>query len=83
MEGVCVLLLAAYASWKKVYEDLADGFGAKTRTKPDWGLAEKDMLAVIELEKLLAVERATVEKGTPQAEARRVLKSRERVVPPG
>jgi 2-methylisocitrate lyase-like PEP mutase family enzyme len=57
-------LLAAYAAWKKVYEDLADGFGAKSRTKPDWGPMEKDMLAVIGIEKLLAVERATVEKGT-------------------
>ena len=56
-------LLAAYAAWKKVYEDLADGFGAKSPTKPDWGPVEKDMLAVIELEKLLAVERATVETG--------------------
>ena len=56
-------LLAAYAAWKKVYEDLADGFGAKIKAKPDWGPVEKDMLAVIDLEKLLAVERATVEKG--------------------
>ena len=28
----------------------------------DWGPLEHDMLGVIELEKLLAVERATVEK---------------------
>ncbi len=56
-------LLAAYATWKKVYDDLADGFGARSKTKPDWGPVEKDMLAVIGLEKLLAVERATVEKG--------------------
>ena len=55
-------LLAAYAAWKNVYQDLADGFGAKTTTRPDWGPVEKDMLATIELEKLLAVERATVEK---------------------
>ena len=56
-------LLAAYAAWKKVYEELADGFGARTKTKPDWGPVEKDMLAVIGIERLLAVERATVEKG--------------------
>ena len=56
-------LLAAYATWKKVYDDLADGFGARSKTKPDWGPVEKDMVAVIGLEKLLAVERATVEKG--------------------
>jgi methylisocitrate lyase len=56
-------LLAAYAAWKKVYEDLADDFGARIKTKPDWSPVERDMLAVIELEKLLTVERATVEKG--------------------
>ncbi len=56
-------LLAAYAAWKKIYEELADGFGARTRTKPDWDPVEKDMLGVIGIEKLLAIERATVEKG--------------------
>jgi 2-methylisocitrate lyase-like PEP mutase family enzyme len=56
-------LLAAFAAWKKVYEDLADGFGAKTKAAPDWGPAEKALLSAIDLEKLLAVERATVEKG--------------------
>ena len=56
-------LLAAYAAWKKVYADLADDFGAGIKTKPDWGPVEQDMLTVIGLEKLLAVERATVEKG--------------------
>jgi len=56
-------LLAAYATWKKLYEDLADGFGARSSVKPDWGPAEQDMLATIGLEKLLAVERATVETG--------------------
>ena len=55
-------LLAAYAAWKQVYQDLADGFGATSATKPEWGPTEKDMLATIGLEKLLAVERATVEK---------------------
>jgi methylisocitrate lyase len=56
-------LLAAFAAWQKVYEDLADGFGAKAKAAPDWGPAEKAMLSAIDLEKLLAVERATVEKG--------------------
>ena len=56
-------LLAAYAAWKKVYEELADGFGAGTKSKPDWSPVEKDMLDVIGLEKLLAIERATVENG--------------------
>ena len=57
-------LLAAYVAWKKVYAELADGFGANVRTKPDWSPVEKDMLTVIDLEKLLAIERATVEDGT-------------------
>lgn len=54
-------LITAYVAWKKLYEDLADGFGAKL-TRPDWGPAEQDMFGVIGLEKLLAVERATVER---------------------
>jgi hypothetical protein len=33
------------------------------RTKPDWISVEREMLAVIDLEKLLAIERATVENG--------------------
>jgi methylisocitrate lyase len=56
-------LIAAYAAWKKVYADLADGFGARTTGKTDWGPLEQDLFRVIELEKLLAVERATVEGG--------------------
>jgi 2-methylisocitrate lyase-like PEP mutase family enzyme len=58
-------LLAAFAAWKKVYAELADGFGAPIKTKPDWAPVEKDLLAVIGIEKLLAIERATVEKGRP------------------
>jgi methylisocitrate lyase len=57
-------LLAAYAAWKQVYADLADGFGAD-RPKLDLAPAERDMLGVIGLDKLLDVERRTVEKGTP------------------
>jgi 2-methylisocitrate lyase-like PEP mutase family enzyme len=56
-------LLAAYAAWKNVYADLAGGFGAQHTVKPDWGPVEKDLLGVIDIEKLLAVERATVETG--------------------
>lgn len=56
-------LMAAYAAWKKVYADLADGFGAKSQVKTDWDPLERDMLATIDIEKLLAVERATVETG--------------------
>jgi 2-methylisocitrate lyase-like PEP mutase family enzyme len=54
-------LLAGYVAWKKVYEDLAQDFGAKN-AKADWGPVEQEMLSVIDIEKLLAVERATVEK---------------------
>ena len=64
-------LLAAYAAWKKIYDDLADGFGAKIAAQPDWGPIETDMLAMIELERLLAVERATVEPGPLEGGVRR------------
>ncbi|MGH7335052.1 MAG: hypothetical protein ACREKS_20385 [Candidatus Rokuibacteriota bacterium] len=47
-----------------MYRELADGFGAKAKGKVDWERLERDMLATIDLEKLLAVERATVEKRT-------------------
>ena len=55
-------LLAAYVAWKKVYADLAEDFGAR-QPKVDWSPVEHEMLKVIDIEKLLAVERATVEKG--------------------
>jgi methylisocitrate lyase len=55
-------LLAAYDVWKRLYADLADGFGAGA-SPPDWGALERDLFAVIGLQRLLAVERATVEKG--------------------
>ena len=54
-------LWAGYAAWKKVYADLADDFGAKAQ-KTDWTAVEHEVLGVIDIEKLLAVERATVEK---------------------
>jgi hypothetical protein len=62
-------LLAAYDAWKKVYEELADGFGANAKAKPDWSPVEQDMLGVIQPEKLLAIERATVD--TARAEVGR------------
>jgi len=54
-------LLAAFVAWKKVYADLTDDFAAG-QPKTDWAPVESDMLRVIDIEKLLAVERATVEK---------------------
>jgi methylisocitrate lyase len=56
-------LLASVVAWKTVYENLADDFGG-TQPKTDWSAIEHEMLDVIGIEKLLAVERATVEKGT-------------------
>ena len=56
-------LLAAFDAWRKVYADLADGFGANTPPNTDWSGLEKEMFGVIGLEKLLQVERETVESG--------------------
>jgi 2-methylisocitrate lyase-like PEP mutase family enzyme len=53
-------LLAAFGVWKKIYADLAEGFG--TKPAADWRTLEQELLTAIDLEKLLAVERATVEK---------------------
>jgi 2-methylisocitrate lyase-like PEP mutase family enzyme len=55
-------LLAAFVAWKRIYADLADDFGG-AQAKTDWAPVEHEMLSVIDIEKLLAVERATVEKG--------------------
>jgi methylisocitrate lyase len=55
-------LLAAFVAWKKVYAELAQDFGA-AQAKTDWSPVEHEMLDVIGIETLLAVERATVEKG--------------------
>jgi methylisocitrate lyase len=55
-------LLAAFVAWKKVYADLAQDFGGG-QGEIDWSPVEHEMLRIIDVEKLLAVERATVEKG--------------------
>jgi len=55
-------LWAGYAAWKKIYAELAEDFGARAATS-DWTAVEHEVLDVIGIEKLLAVERATVEKG--------------------
>jgi 2-methylisocitrate lyase-like PEP mutase family enzyme len=55
-------LWAAYAAWKKIYAELADDFGSRAPAT-DWTATEHEILRVIEIETLLAVERATVEKG--------------------
>jgi methylisocitrate lyase len=56
-------LLAAFVAWKKVYADLAEDFGG-AQPKTDWSPVEHEMLTVIGIDTLLAVERATVEKGS-------------------
>ena len=46
-----------------MYADLAAGFGGKSATPIDREALEKDLHQVIGIDKLLAIERATVEKG--------------------
>jgi methylisocitrate lyase len=55
-------LLAAFVAWKQTYAALAQDFGSG-QAKVDWSPVEHEMLRVIDIERLLAVERATVEKG--------------------
>ena len=56
-------LLAAFAAWHRVYAHLADVFRITCHGAPDWGPTEEAMRSAIDLEKRLAVERATLEKG--------------------
>ena len=56
-------LLEAFVAWKTAYAALAQDFGS-AQPKADWSAVEREMLDVIGIDKLLAVERATVEKGT-------------------
>jgi 2-methylisocitrate lyase-like PEP mutase family enzyme len=55
-------LLAAFGAWKQVYQDLAEDFGANSPQRNDWPELEAEMLGLIGLEKLLEVERRTVER---------------------
>ena len=54
-------LFTAFTAWQRCYAELANGFGADAPAV-DWSTAEHDMLRVIDLEKLLDVERRTVER---------------------
>lgn len=49
---------------RPVTAPLADGAGALGKSAPDRAPVDNAMRSAIDLEKLLAVERATVEKGT-------------------
>jgi hypothetical protein len=60
-------LLVAFAAWKKLYADMADGFGAGMAATADWSALEKDLFGVIRLETLLEIERGTVETAAPLA----------------
>lgn len=55
-------LLAAYAAWRDVYRDLADGFGADAPPAQNWSALEHELFGTIGLERLLQVERETVER---------------------
>ena len=55
-------LLAAYAAMKSVYAHLADGFGDDSRTPDDWSALQQELHETIGLDKLLAIEKATVER---------------------
>ncbi len=57
-------LLAAYEAMGAVYRELAQGFAIKARTPEAWAVVQEQMHGTIGLEKLLAIEKATVEKDT-------------------
>jgi 2-methylisocitrate lyase-like PEP mutase family enzyme len=56
-------LLAGYAAWRAVYTSLANGFRDESQDAQGWSQIEHDMHATIEIDKLLEIEKATVEKG--------------------
>ena len=55
-------LLAAYEAMKKVYAELADGFVIRSRPQEDWARLQKDQQEMLDMEKLLEIERRTTEK---------------------
>ena len=55
-------LLAAYAAMKSVYTNLANDFRDDSRTSDDWSALQQDLHDTIGLDKLLTIEKATVEK---------------------
>lgn len=54
-------LLAAYHAWKQVYATLADGFTAPA-TGPAYKATEHEMLVTIGLDRLIRIEKETVER---------------------
>ncbi|MDP6872839.1 MAG: isocitrate lyase/PEP mutase family protein [Alphaproteobacteria bacterium] len=67
--GYCILvdpatpLTAAYEAMRAVYTEMADGFSLTSRPVEDWGRLQDEMHDSIGLERLLEVERRTVEEG--------------------
>jgi methylisocitrate lyase len=55
-------LLAAFEAMSAAYDHLAAGFRDDTRTPEAWRAVQGRMHGVIEMDKLLAIEKATVEK---------------------
>lgn len=56
-------LFAAYETWRNLYAEMADGFKITSRPHTDWRELEHEMHEAIDLPKLIAVEKRTVEKG--------------------
>jgi 2-methylisocitrate lyase-like PEP mutase family enzyme len=55
-------LLAAFQAWQRVYAELADGFRARLPAAPEWGEAERGVMAAIGMDDMLRIERETVER---------------------
>ncbi|MCA8927313.1 MAG: isocitrate lyase/PEP mutase family protein [Alphaproteobacteria bacterium] len=55
-------LFAAYETWRNLYAELAGDFKITSRPHTDWRELEHEMHAAIDLPKLIAVEKRTVEK---------------------
>jgi 2-methylisocitrate lyase-like PEP mutase family enzyme len=56
-------LLAAHEIWRRLYAEMADGFAARSRSPADWQKLQDAVHETIGLERLLDVERQTVETG--------------------
>jgi len=54
-------LLAAYEAVRAVYAELADGFAIQSRPADHWTALQDDLHETIDLERLLGIERNTVE----------------------
>lgn len=56
-------LFAAYETWRNLYREMAGAFKVTSRPHTDWRELEHEMHGAIDLAKLIAVEKRTVEKG--------------------